>query len=116
MNHPRHHQKTPAEASHKPGNRIESAVLNGSNHLNQTDDNPGNKPDRQQRSGNPERRNKHLADKMSHSIRRHRVTPAVALALAVPFWVTVFSVMRKALSSANPQSNSTRPPAQTAKS
>src|SRR5665213_2931173 len=68
VHHPGHHQQAPAQERDQPRNRVEPAVLNGSQNLNQTDYDAGNEPDREQRRADPESGEKHLAHDVSHSV------------------------------------------------
>src|SRR5438270_8882813 len=77
MHHPRHHQQAAAEKRDQPGYRVESAVLNGGDHLNQTDHDSSNKANREQRSADPESRHKHLADDVRRAVGGHAKKPFI---------------------------------------
>src|SRR5579883_1413012 len=71
VDHPRHQHQAAREKRHQARDRVESAVLNGSDHLNQADHDARHETDGQQRRRNPEGSHEHMADDVGYGVRRH---------------------------------------------
>src|SRR5450432_2328700 len=72
LQHPRQQEEEPGEKRHQARDGAEGVVLHRGRNLHQADRDAGYKPDRQQRRGQPERRQKRLPDDLNHGVGSHQ--------------------------------------------